>query len=302
MKPASAGTPYYVPPEPKRLPSFVLAVVVHAVLLSFLWFGISWQSNEPVAVEAEVWDMSVQTAAAPPLPVEAPPPEPEPEPQPVQRAEPPPPVERPAPTPPDIALEREKERKAEQLKKELAEKREREREIAEQKKKEELDKKKKEEAERKELAKKEADEKKKKELADKKKSAELAKAEKARLDKIRQEDLKRMAGAMGSGGSAEKSTAPKIDSGYVAAITAKIKSNTTYAGGTDVPGNPKAVFKVDQLPTGEIMSIRLSKSSGVPEFDRAVENGIRKASPLPKKKDGTVERNLEVNFSMKDLD
>ncbi len=303
MKPASAGTPYYVPPEPKRLPSFLLAVFVHAILLSFLWFGISWQSNEPVAVEAEVWDMSVQTAAAPPLPAEPPPePEPEPEPQPVQRAEPPPPVERPAPTPPDIALEREKERKAEQLKKDLAEREEkRKKEIAEQKKKED-EKKKKEEADRKELAKKEADEKKKKELADKKKAADAARAEAARLDKIRQEDLKRMAGAMGSGGSAEKSTAPKIDSGYVAAITAKIKSNTTYAGGTNVPGNPKAVFKVDQLPTGEIMSVRLAKSSGVPEFDRAVENGIRKASPLPKKKDGTVERNLEVNFSMKDLD
>ena len=301
MKPASAGTPYYVPPEPKRLPSFLLAVFVHAILLSFLWFGISWQSNEPVAVEAEVWDMSVQTAAAPPLPAE-PPPEPEPEPQPVQRAEPPPPVERPAPTPPDIALEREKERKAEQLKKDLAEREEkRKKEIAEQKKKED-EKKKKEEADRKELAKKEADEKKKKELADKKKAADAARAEAARLDKIRQEDLKRMAGAMGSGGSAEKSTAPKIDSGYVAAITAKIKSNTTYAGGTNVPGNPKAVFKVDQLPTGEIMSVRLAKSSGVPEFDRAVENGIRKASPLPTKKDGTVERNLEVNFSMKDLD
>ena len=303
MKPASAGTPYYVPPEPKRLPSFLLAVFVHAILLSFLWFGISWQSNEPVAVEAEVWDMSVQTAAAPPLPAEPPPePEPEPEPQPGQRAEPPPPVERPAPTPPDIALERETERKAEQLKKDLAEREEkRKKEIAEQKKKED-EKKKKEEADRKELAKKEADEKKKKELADKKKAADAARAEAARLDKIRQEDLKRMAGAMGSGGSAEKSTAPKIDSGYVAAITAKIKSNTTYAGGTNVPGNPKAVFKVDQLPTGEIMSVRLAKSSGVPEFDRAVENGIRKASPLPKKKDGTVERNLEVNFSMKDLD
>ena len=87
MKPASAGTPYYVPPEPKRLPSFLLAVFVHAILLFFLWFGISWQSNEPVAVEAEVWDMSVQTAAAPPLPAEPPPePEPEPEPQPAAAA------------------------------------------------------------------------------------------------------------------------------------------------------------------------------------------------------------------------
>lgn len=299
MKPATAGAPYSVPPEPSRLPAFLLAVAVHAILLAFLWFGISWQSNEPVAVEAEVWDMSVQSAAAPELPP-PPAPEPEPQPEPAPRAAEPPPVERPvAPTPPEINLEREKQRKAEQLKqdREAA----RKKEIAEQKKRDEAELKEKELA-----AKKEAEEKKKEaaKLAalEKKKAAEKAKAEAARLEKIRQEDLKRMAGAIGSGGTAEKSTAPKIDSGYVAAITAKIKSNTTYAGNLDVPGNPKAVFKVDQLPTGEIMSVRLSKSSGVPEFDRAVENGIRKASPLPKKKDGTVERNLEVNFSMKDLD
>ena len=85
-------------------------------------------------------------------------------------------------------------------------------------------------------------------------------------------------------------------------ITAAIKSNTAYGGSTTMPGNPKAIFKVEQLPTGEIMSVRLVKSSGVPEFDRAVENGIKKASPLPKKKDGTVERTLDVNFSMKDYD
>jgi colicin import membrane protein len=313
MKPAAAGAPYYVPPEPKRLPSFLLAVGVHAVLLAFLYFGISWQSNTPVAVEAEVWDIKVETAAAPELPPEpAPEPPPQPEPQPTPRAVEPPPVEQPAPTPPDIALEREKQRKEElkkqqeQEKRELAEQKKREQEEA--RKKELAEQKKKEEAERKEkeLAKKEA-EAKKKELAqklaeEKKKKAAAAKAEAAKLEKFRQEELKRIAGAMGAGGNAEKSSAPKADSGYVAAITAKIKSNTTYAGNLNVPGNPKAVFKVDQLPTGEIMSVRLAKSSGVPEFDRAVENGIRKASPLPKKKDGTVERNLEVNFSMKDLD
>ena len=111
-----------------------------------------------------------------------------------------------------------------------------------------------------------------------------------------------MAGAMGSGGSAAKSTGPKSDGGYIAAITAAIKSSTAYPGNTDVSGNPRATFRVDQLPTGEIMSVRLVKSSGVPEFDRAVENGIKKASPLPKKKDGTVERTLDVNFSMRDYD
>ncbi|MEW6763450.1 MAG: protein TolA, partial [Pseudomonadota bacterium] len=127
MKPVTAGAPYSVPPEPSRLPAFMLAVAVHAALLGFLWFGISWQTSEPVAVQAEIWDMSVQTAAAPELPT-PPAPEPAPEPEPVTpppRAIEPPPVERPAPTPPDINLQREKERK-EQEKRDLAEKKERE--------------------------------------------------------------------------------------------------------------------------------------------------------------------------------
>lgn len=331
MKPANAGAPYRVPPEPSRLPAFLLAVAVHAVLLAFLWFGISWQTNNPIAVEAEVWDMSVQTAAAPELPPEpAPEPEPEPEPEPAPEPPPPPPppepaVERPAPTPPpDIALKREKERKeeerrqlAEAEKKREQQRREREeeqrRELAEQKKKDEAERKQKELAARKkedEARKKEAEKlaaEKKKEAeklaaAEKKKKEAAAKAEAARLEKFRQDELKRMAGAMGSTGTAAKSTGPKTDGGYIAAITAAIKSNTAYPGDTNAPGNPKAVFRVDQLPTGEIMSVRLVKSSGVPEFDRAVENGIKKASPLPKKKDGTVERELTVNFSMKDYD
>jgi colicin import membrane protein len=292
---------------------------VHAVLLGFLYFGISWQSNEPVAVEAEVWDMSVQSAAAPalpPPPAPEPAPEPEPVPAPPPRPVEPPPVERPAPVEPDIKLQREKERK-EKEQRELAEKKERERKEElrkEEERKELAEKKKKEDAERqkKELAKKEEAEKKKKredasreaaKLAEaKKQKAAAEKAEAAKLEKLRQDELKRIAGAMGSTGTAEKSTAPKADSGYVAAITAAIKSATAYGGSTTMPGNPKAVFKVEQLPTGEIMSVRLVKSSGVPEFDRAVENGIKKASPLPKKKDGTVERVLDVNFSMKDYD
>lgn len=329
-KSANHGTPYHVPPEPKPLPSFLLAVAVHAALLAFLAIGVSWQKVNPVSVEAEVWDMSVQTAAAPELPPE-PAPEPEPEPEPAPAPEPPPPpppepaVERPAPTPdPEIALREEKKRKEEEAKKAAAEEKkrkeaeERKREEAEQKKREEAEQKKRDEAEQKkrdeaekkkleeaERKKKEAAEKKKADAAaaeKKKKEAAAAKAEAAKLEKFRQEELKRMAGAMGSTGTAAKSTGPRSDGGYIAAITAAIKSATAYPGNTDVAGNPRATFRVEQLPTGEIMSVRLVKSSGVPEFDRAVENGIKKASPLPKKKDGTVERTLDVNFSMKDYD
>src|SRR5690349_19153496 len=90
MKPATHGAPYTVPPEPNRVPAILLAVAVHALLLVFLWVGISWQKTEPPAVEAEVWDMKLETAAAPPLP--PPPQEAEPEPRPEPTPTPPPPV------------------------------------------------------------------------------------------------------------------------------------------------------------------------------------------------------------------
>lgn len=311
------GAPYHVPPEPNRWPAIGLAVGVHALLLAFLWIGIRWQNNAPVAVEAEIWDVTTQTAAPPPPP---PAPEPEPEtppPQPTPKAvEPPPAVEQPQPKQPDIALEREKKRKEELKRKQLEDERQ-ERELAEQKRadekkakalaekkeREQAEKKAQADAEKKEAEKKKKDEaeKKKKEEADKKKKAA---AEQKKLDAARADEMRRITGAAGtptSTGTAEKSTAPRSDKGYSAAITAKVKGNTSYAGSLEEPGNPTATFRVEQLPTGEIISVKKIKSSGVPSFDDAVEKGITKSSPLPKKKDGTVERSLVIEFHMKDL-
>jgi colicin import membrane protein len=313
----SNGAPYHVPPEPNRWPAIGLAVGVHAMLLAFLWIGVSWQNNTPVAVEAEIWDVTTQTAAPPPAPAPEPEPEPEtPPPQPAPKAvEPPPVVEKPQPKQPDIALEREKKRKEELKRKQLEE--ERERELADQKRAEEKkakalaekkereleEKKAKADAEKKEAEKKKKEEaeKKKKEEADKKKKAA---EEQKKLEAARAEEMRRITGAAGnptSTGKAEKSTAPRSDPGYSAAITAKVKGNTSYAGSLDEPGNPTASFRVEQLPTGEIISVKMIKSSGVPAFDDAVEKGIAKSSPLPKKKDGTVERSLVINFHMKDM-
>ncbi|WP_371767977.1 cell envelope integrity protein TolA [Massilia sp.] len=310
------GAPYSVPPEPNRWPAIGLAVGVHAMLLAFLWIGVSWQNNAPVAVEAEIWDVTTQTAAPPPAPAPEPEPEPEtPPPQPAPKAvEPPPVVEKPQPKAPDIALEREKKRKEELKRKQLEEERERElqekraeekkaKALAEKKERELEEKKAKADAEKKEAEQKKKDEaeKKKKEEAEKKKKAA---AEQKKLEAARAEEMRRITGAAGnptSTGSAEKSTAPRIDKGYTAAITAKVKGNTSYAGSLDEPGNPTATFRVEQLPTGEIISVRKIKSSGVPSFDDAVEKGITKSSPLPKKKDGTVERSLVIEFHMKDL-
>lgn len=338
------GTPYRVPRESSRWPSLGLALAMHLGLLFFLWVGVHWQNTEPVAVEAEVWDLKVQTAAPPPevttdpepTPAPTPPPEPEVETPPP----PPPPVAAPEPKvdlrEAEIALERKKaklkEEKAkaaaeERRKEEAKEREEEKRELEKQKQKEKdkaeklekekekekadkLEKAKKEKAdkEKAEKAEKAAEEKAEKEAAQKKEAAEKAAkakkaaAEKAAADKIHADNVKRMMDQAGNGtaGTAAKATAPRKDSGYVAALTSKIKGNIAYSGSTDVPGNPRAVFRIEQLPTGEIISVRKIKSSGLPAYDSSVENAINKSSPLPKKKDGSVEREIELIFEMKE--
>jgi colicin import membrane protein len=310
MKQASIGSPYRVPPEPRRWSAITLAVAVHALLLAFLFIGINWQNNKPAAVEAEVWDMKVQSAAPPPPPpVQEAQPEPEPEPAPPPKV-----VEQPAPPAPapDIKLEQEKKRKEELRKKELAEQKAREEEKRELAEKKEAEKKAKVEAERKaqELAdKKEAEKKEKAEKLAKEKAEKLAKAKadaaaKAQKEAIRKQEMARMLAQAGAGtsGTAAKSTAPRIDASYEALLAAKIKSNTHYIGDTNAAGNPRVEFQVDVLPTGEVISVRKTKSSGIPVFDDAVERGIHSSSPLPKKKDGTVERSFPISFKLKDLE
>jgi colicin import membrane protein len=66
---------------------------------------------------------------------------------------------------------------------------------------------------------------------------------------------------------------------YIARIQAKVKANWILP--QDIQGNPEAIFQVIQLPTGEVLSTKLLKSSGNPAYDAAVERAILKASPLP---------------------
>lgn len=318
MNPATSGGPYKVPREHDGWRAIALATAMHAGLVFFLWVGVHWQSNEPVAVEAEVWDMKVQSAAPPPPPAPEAQPEPEPEPTPAVKPPPPaPPVETP-PTPkePDIALERQKAKlkamkeKQEELKQERL-KQEAEDKLAKQKAKELADKKAAEQKLKDEKLKKEQAEKDKKEQAekDKKEQAEkdkkaADKLAKAKADKAAEKahaiEMSRLTGAVGAGtsGTAAKSTGPRSDGSYEAAIRGKIKSNLVYSGTDDTL---TAVFKITQLPTGEVLSARKIKSSGVAAYDSAIENAIFKSSPLPKKKDGTVERDFEAVFKMKDL-
>lgn len=312
MNPATAGGPYRVPHEGKSIRSLTMAIAMHAGLLFFLWIGVRWQNTEPVAVEAEVWDMTAQQAA-PPLEAETPPePTPdEPDLAPPPETAPPPPVAAPPAPDPEIALEKRRaEERAERRAEEKRQAKLREEEEEREEKARKLAEKKLAEKKAKELAEKKArdEEKEAKRVADektrdeKKQAEKLAKAkadaEQKKLDKLREAEMKRMAGVLGATGVGARSAAPKIDAGYQAAIRAKVQGFVSYSGAKQ---DVEAIFRVTQLPTGEIMSVRKIKASGNPAYDSAVENAITRASPLPKKKDGTVDRELELVFNLKDL-
>lgn len=294
------ATPYIVPKEPGSGRAILLAALVHAALLVFLWIGVQWQNETPVTVEAEVWSPEVREAAPLPEAVKSPEPEKvkEPEPKPVVKEAPKPKVEEPPVAKPDIALEQEKKRKAEQEKKRLEEERlakEKEKKRLEQEKLAKLEETKRLEKEKADKAKKEAAEKLKKQQE----------AESKMLAKMREEDMRRITGGVtGTGGSgdAPKSQGGRASAEYGAKIAAKIKSNTIYVVPESLAGNPPVEYAVDLLPDGTLRSTpRKLRTSGIAGFDEAVLRAIDKSQPFPRdEKTGTVPSSVTISHKPKD--
>lgn len=67
---------------------------------------------------------------------------------------------------------------------------------------------------------------------------------------------------------------------WVNKVRAKIRGNVVLP--PDIKGNPEAVFDVVQLPTGEVLSAKVRKTSGHQALDDAIERAILKSSPLPR--------------------
>ena len=269
----TGASQYTVPKEPGLGRALTLAALVHAALLAFLWIGVQWQSNTPATIEAEVWDPQPREAA--PLPEPTPPkPVKTPEPEPVAKEPPKPKVVEPPPViKPDIALEQEKKRKALEEKKRLEDLK-----LAKLKQEEE----KRREAEK---ADKEKAEKEKRELAEKKRKQEDA--DKKMLAKMREEDMRRLAGTGGSG-DAPKAQGGRASTEYANRIGAKIKSNLTYIVPEGLQGNPPVEYEVRLLPDGSVAGMRKIHSSGLPGFDDAVARAIEKSQPFPRDTNGSV--------------
>jgi len=129
---------------------------------------------------------------------------------------------------------------------------------------------------------------------------QLAMEQKA-LDQQRQERQLRELLAAQKADAARKASAARASAlgEYIARIQSKVRGNWILP--QELQGNPEAIFLVTQLPTGEVLLIKLLKSSGNPAYDQAVERAILKSSPLPLPSDRSLfDRELKLTFRPRD--
>ena len=259
-----------------NLAAGAMALGVHVLFLLLLVFGVSWQTQHPAPVMVDIWE------ALPPQPSPRPRPQPKTEPpEPVKlpvpvKAEPAPVVKDvPPPKPPDIALEQ-KKADAERVQKLKA------LQEAEQKARDEA-------------ARIEAETiKKKRELLRKM-------DEEALLQRIADEDAanetRRLKQAEARAAASKRQTELEKSVGlYRDKISATVRGNTRLPD--NLKGNPEVRCLVRLLPTGEVLSVKVTQSSGNVAYDEAVVRAIEKSSPLPlpAERDARAEFVPELSF------
>lgn len=246
-------------PQPGRLRAILLAVIVHAAFFGLIVFGVTWNTRAPAPVEAELWKDLPKGPAKPAPPPEPPKVEPKPEPPKVEpKPEPPPPpppkpepepkVEPPKPDP-AIALKLERE-KQEREKKARAEEAKREKEKREQ---------------------------------EAKKKREQEEAKKKREEEAREKQRRAEEERLRAEAQAAREAAASAREKEVASWTERIRNR--IRGRANVPdtvtGRPEVTVRIRILPGGEVLDISITRPSGNPAYDSAIERAIRSASPLP---------------------
>jgi colicin import membrane protein len=260
------------PVEPGRKPAAVLAVLVHLLFIGLLIYSVNWKAHEPPPVMADLW------ASLPPVPKPVPQPKPVSQPKPVVKPEP---VEKPEPPlpKPDIALKQEKKRlelqqREAERKQQLADK------LAAQKLEQQ-------QLQQQAALAKQAEQKKKDAL--KRQQEALRKLNDQQMREAMNKELARESSQLSQAAQARQAAAgqSKMEAEYQDRIRAKIKSRLRLPD--TLTGNPKVIYLVSVLPSGEVVQpIKLLQSSGQPAYDAAVERAILSAVPLPLPPDPAV--------------
>lgn len=248
-------------PERGTTPAFLISLGAHTLLFVAIAFVVRWKTEPAGPVSAELW--SALPPIAEPVPTPAPPPPPPP-PVKIERAPEPEPVK------PDIVLEQKKpepkpEKKPEPVKK------------IEPAKKPEPDLK--------------AEQRKRETEARERKAAEAA------AEGQRQAALARMTAAAGTSPAASVGS-PGMPRGYDSQVAGCIKQWISFRVPEGVQkGQYVAEFEVQLAPTGEQLSApRLVRSSGLAQYDEAVERAIRRCEPFPRPREGAMPRSVRLAF------
>ena len=292
--------------------ALIYTIAMHLLLVLFLIISVNWKNSEPSAMQAEIWtpqQLAAATAAAQreaqtygdPAPEPTPPkpePKPEPEPEPKPKPEPTPPKPEPKPQPrpepkpqpkpepaktpvnpkADIAIKQDKKAEKDKPQEKTSDKKD------EKNDRKKPDTKKKSDDILEELKREEQ------KLAAQKQAAQKQQAADARAQK--EAAMRAQAGAEAKAAGAERARGD--DRSYLAKLKTKIRGNVILPPG--LQGNPASVFRVTQLPSGEVIDVRLMKSSGNPQLDAAVERAIRKSSPLPTPEGRSPDRIIDITY------
>jgi colicin import membrane protein len=257
MRAAALPPPHRQRTQHDTVPSFGLALAMHALLFGAFAYVVRWNTQEPAPVVAELW------VGSPTPVIEVPPPPPPP----------PPKVETPPEPPkPDADIVTKEEKKPPPKK--------------EEPKVEEKKPPPKKEEPKKDLI---ADLMKKQDAQSR---AERDAMRQSEADRIAQQ----MSQDQALTGAPQPGAGNARDSDYRARLVALIKSRIVYAVPEGTPASVYADVQVDLLPTGEVTSIRFLKPSELPEYDAAVERAIRRIDPFPRKPDGTIYRTITIRF------
>lgn len=255
-------------PEPGKWASAAFSVLMHALLLGALFWGVQWQRRTPEPV-------SVELVRAAPAPMAEPRPEPE-------AVKPPPPAPKPAevkapePKPvvkPDIAL-KEPEKKKPEKKPEPPKP-----EASKPEKKPET---------------KPQPEAPKQSAQDRRLEEELRKAQDVQARSQQQQNEDRIRNMLNN--TADLASKGRAEADWGARIKQKVKSNFSRPLG--LAGDPKLVFKIQLLPTGDILGDpQLVSNSGDRNLEESVRRAILKSSPLPKpEKSEVFQREINLTF------
>ena len=236
-------TAFVLETQNEKTVSGVLTLVMHLLFFALLVFGVAWQKHEPAAMVAELWS----SLPAPP------PPKAEPVPPPQQpKIEPkiePKPVPKPVPKV-EPKVEPKPVPKPDIALREKKEKalKAKERELAEKKKREE-------QAQLAAL-----------------KQQQVKEAEEMRLAREQDEALRKLA-------QSQAAAQAKLVDEYKHLIRERIKRFVIEP--PNLPKTAQVEFDVVLLPGGEVLGVKLRKSSALALYDSAVERAILKAQPLP---------------------